>query len=963
MKQLAKNIITKKSIFLFGFFIVSSLCFSQTNFYTGALDQTSWDGLNTQINTKKATLSSKITLLTNASLESRYAQGSLVTANEFQTYAARDRANSTYLKTVYTGSGYSVFNNAFSAQLLKEPGVVTTSDFSVFDPFQELSDCVKVLDNAIAEADKQLAGTIIIPPVRDFTTSGFPVLAANSSTYTKDGKIIFPSSLWSMSANSDLMKTIGYLSSSFLSPQTTTSPNAVFSSGQLSSQVSLVSSSVAAGQSPVQVQITHNPLASWMTTASNDATSANYKIADYKRAFVAYDIDYPVIADNTNTNNWNRKMLTSYIPSIKTAAGSSPLIYVLSNEPHWDLISSSSSDDASKGLSPYTRTAFAEYLKLEYSNNISNLNAVYNPFNGNANYTTFDQLKTVPVQTSSSSPLALFTTTNQAALQGTPIWYDWLRFNQNRVTKWHSNLKKYTLEADAIAKVSIKIIGNEVEAPDRDSGIDLEATGDLLDIISFDSQITPSTTHGRNARFYRDWWLGRYKTEWREQAINIDFFKSLYPNKPMFDSEWHGISSNAWYNFILDKGFVRSGLWHAFSTGLDVINGWWWYREDGTSGTTKGDLESKTGTVGNTMSSPQHQAIAFDDYGRAMKEVNALSETVATLAPTKRDFLIYYSNEAAIQDFTYVQQMAQIYEALKLLNVKVGFTTENKINSLGYIPKAIIIPPTLNIKNSSIDALNTYKTNNSSVAILEIKRNGTTNFVKDEKGTPNTSRNISFATTNFTYNGSFTYLSSTATPTTTQISTNSNNANAIITTLIANLRANLAIPVPSIDFKIQNVGTSTEAFGVLAAQGNTPDGKAALSLINLSLTDKQIKLPASTTYVNMIDGTAVAETFVMKPYDVLLVKSGTSLATKSFTEAETKPYKMYPNPTRDVVTIENTINGEYVVYNTLGQKVKTMSTNNLSISISLNDLTPGVYFISIPSTTNAKLIEKVILSK
>jgi hypothetical protein len=948
-----------RSFYFIFLLLTSCFVFSQTNFYTGALDQTSWDGLNTQINNKKATLTSKITLLTNASLESRYAQGTLVTANEFQIYAARDRANAANLKLVYTGTGYTGFNNAFTAQLPKEglTGLPMGTDYSTFGPFQLMNDCVKILDNAIAEADKQLAGTIILPQVLDYSITTFPSLAANSSYYKKDGKVLFPSTMWSMQSESDLMKTVGYLGSSFLSPQTTSSPNAVFTTGQLNSQKTLVSTSVAAGQTPIQVQITHNPLAGWMTTASNDPASPHYKIADYRRAFAAYDIDYPAIADN-NSSNWNKNMLQSYIPGIKTAAGSAPLIYVLSNEPHWDLISSSSSDDASKGLSSYTRTAFAEYLKIEYNNDITNLNAVYNPFNGNANYTTFDQLKDYP-----TSINALFTSTSQATFQGTPIWYDWLRFNQNRATKWHLNLKQYTLESDPTAKVSIKIIGNEVEAPDRDSGIDLEASGDLMDIISFDSQITPSKTHGRNARFYRDWWLGRYITEWREQAINIDFFKSLYPNKPIFDSEWHGISSNAWYNFVLDKGFVRSGLWHGFSTGLGVVNAWWWYREDGTNGTIKGDLESKTSTVGNTMSSPQHQPIAFEDFGKTMKEINALSETVATLAPIKRDFLIYYCNEAAIQDFTYIQQMAQIYEALKLLNVKVGFTTASKINSLGYTPKAIIIPPTLNIKNSSIDALNTYKSNNSSVGILEIKRTSTTNFVKDEKGTSNTSRNISFATKTFTYNGAFTYLSATATPTTTQIATNSTNANAILNTLITSLRANLTIPVPSIDFKIQVVNTTTEAFGVLAAQGNTPDGKAALSLINLSLTDKQIKLPASTTYVNMIDGTTVNETFTMKPYDVLLIKSGISLATKSFENTITKPYKIYPNPTKDVVTIENTTSGAYEIYNTLGQKVKTIKTENLSISISMNDLSPGVYFISIPNKENSKLFEKVILSK
>ncbi|AWG20077.1 hypothetical protein FFWV33_00350 [Flavobacterium faecale] len=935
---------------------------AQNNFYQGALNQTAWDNLITQISSKRALLSGQITQLQTANLEARYAQGTIVTADEFVVYASRDRENAGALQTKYTGSGYTGFNNQFTAQLSREG--MTASTFSVFDPFQILSDCVKILDNAIAETTKQLNGSIMLPTVQNFSSTGDPTLSNTSSYYKKEGRTIFPSTMWSMQSDSDLMQTIGYLSSSFLSPQTTSAPNAAITPYQLSSQSSLVATNVSKGQSPVQVQITHNPLAGWMTTASNDSSSPFYKIADYRRAFAAYDIDYPIIADNTDPNNWNKNMLQSYIPSIKSAAGNSPLIYVLSNEPHWDLISTSSNDDASKGLSPYTRTAFAEYLKVAYNNNIAALNTVYNPFNSNANYSSFDQLKNVPAQTSSSSPLALFTESQKASLQGTPIWYDWLRFNQNRATKWHLNLKKYTLESDPTAKVSIKIIGNEVEAPDRDSGIDLEASGDLMDVISFDSQITPSNTHGRNARFYRDWWLGRYITEWREQAINIDFFKSLYPNKPIFDSEWHGISSNAWYNFALDKGFVRSGLWHGFTNGLGVVNAWWWYREDGTNGTTKGDLEGKTNTVGNSMSSPQHQPIAFEDFGRTMKEVNALSETVASLSPVKRDFLIYYSNEAAIQDFTYIQQMGQIYEALKLMNVKVGFTTENKIQNLGYTPKAIIIPPTLFIKSTSINALNTYKSNNSSVGILEIKRSGTTNFAKDEKGTPNNSRSTSFATANFTYNGAFTYLSTNATPTSTQIANNSGNANTILTALIANLRSSLTIPTPTINFKIQEVGTTTEAFGVLASQGNTPDGKAVVSLINMSLTDKQIKLPTSSVaYSNMIDGVTLNETFIMKPYDVLLVKTGVTLATKTFTEPIIKPYKMYPNPAKNTVTIDNIVAGEYILYNNLGQVVKKEGTTTNTMTLSLSDLRTGVYFIAIPSESTNPIFEKLIISK
>ena len=907
-----KNII-QKVVFVF-LFLISLNSLSQSNFYSGALTQGSWDILIAEINTKKVSLESKITQAQGlpSPLETSYAEGTVVTVDEFLKYAARDKQNATVLQNKYENNPFAFWNGLWENHMSSLGFYTPTPDFSVHNPFQQLHDCVKILDRAINEIDNQLAGNIVLAETLDFTTSGYPTLPVNNSYYMKDGNVIFPSTFWGLrDDNLDVLETLGYLGEVFHSAgQTTTGnyngdPNAIIATPNFvngaNGMAARLSNQVGNNQTPTQIQMTHTNLSSAITTKYPG-------IGDNPKAFVHYDIDHPEI------RNMNESIISTFVPQLVTAASGSPLIYVLSNEPHWDI----SEGQASNGVSANTYNAYVEHLKTEYSNDINALNSIYNPFNSNQNFTNFDALKstyTIPL--------------NKSTWQGTPIWYDWMRFNMNRSNRWHQDLKDIVRDNDPSAKVSIKLLGRELEDPRRDGGIDLETLIDLQDILGFDNQVVPNETHGRNNRFYTTW-LNDYIMDWREQSMMLDFCKSLYPNKPTFDSEWHGHSSNAYNNHALDESYTRAALWMAFSNGLSVINNWWWYRD------SNGDLLGKTNATGNTMFSPQHQAVAFDEFGRTLKELNAHSNTVATLIPEKRDYLLYYSNEAAIQDWNYVQHLAIIYEALKLLNVKVGFTTESKIGVLGYTPKAIIIPPTMFIKDSSMDALNAFETNNPTADIFQINRFNAAqqNFIKDEKGVSDGARDASFVNKSTTF--------------TTDIPT-----------LISRLRAQLSFPSPSIDFDITLPGTSTEAFGVFASQGKTPDNKNVISLINVSLEDREIQL--SESVINLLTGEIVNATHVMKPYDVLLITDNSTLSSKT-TETNTKPYMYYPNPVSDILTIKNSFYGEYNMYNITGAHIKTIESVTDTIEIRVGNLSSGIYFLEIP-TANGKQIEKIIINR
>lgn len=66
--------------------------------------------------------------------------------------------------------------------------------------------------------------------------------------------------------------------------------------------------------------------------------------------------------------------------------------------------------------------------------------------------------------------------------------------------------------------------------------------------------------------------------------------------------------------------------------------------------------------------------------------------------------------------------------------------------------------------------------------------------------------------------------------------------------------------------------------------------------------------------------------------------------------------KLYPNPARNYITVETSKSGQFVIYNALGALVKTKALNPGKNSISVAELSNGVYLYSVDGTTFKKLI-------
>ncbi|MCG9793735.1 hypothetical protein [Flavobacterium algicola] len=201
------------------------------------------------------------------------------------------------------------------------------------------------------------------------------------------------------------MNTVSFQGSAFYSPAQTQSPDGFITPNYALNQANAMASNINEGQVPQQIHLTHTNLPSWMITA-------NPNIGAYPRAVVHYDIDYPGLA------TYNQNMMVPFVSQIVSKAGTTPLVHVIMNEPHWEL--EQGAPGASTGVSEYTYLKFESFLQSKYGT-IANLNVVYAPFNGNVNFASF------------KADIDKYTCSLQTVNRGTPSWYDWCRFNMDRV--------------------------------------------------------------------------------------------------------------------------------------------------------------------------------------------------------------------------------------------------------------------------------------------------------------------------------------------------------------------------------------------------------------------------------------------------------------------------------------------------------------------------------------------------
>ncbi len=767
---------------------VSSICWS--NVYTGAVDEQAYLDLQNQVTQKQLELEAKMQQAESLGLSVDYAQVSLTTIKLFKNvFAPWDKQNPEAVKQAYDAKGFSRFDPVGPEGLA----------------FDELSDSIVVAESALNQLQQQIDLHITLKAPPDFSQHD---LVLNGPNYELNGQKVIAAKFFWQPEDSELMRAYGMGGETYYAVQDLETETSI-RANRKNNFTSRINREMALGRTPIQFFLGHIvPQNSWLRTSYPLAFSSG------TRLFTDYDIDNP------NVKVWLNTLIENQLADGLSQIGETERIHMLANEPTFSIRENGINSD--RGISDFTRQKYTDWLSQKYQN-IASLNDVYG-----TSFNRFEQLADV------------YTIPLDLSYQGGPVWYDWMRFNMERVNNWFSFLHDKVHAVDTRAKTHIKVMGERaIHTSFYDEGLDFEFIANLADIPGSDNQATPLAAHW-DVRFEQEW-RERYSFEWRSQSIMLDFNKSLAPNKLFYDSEWHGLSGSRWRDFHMSPEYVRSILWTGAVDGLGGLTSWVWNRNE------DGSIDSRADFIGTSVTQP----IQLDAYGRTLKELNAHGNHVAALVPTVRPLLIYYSKDAAIQNPEHTGKMTDVYEALKLLNLSVGFVTPSTLSQVNKTEQTVIIPPTVYISDSDYVALNDFASTDGKLVVIGEEDN----FTKNEMGAGrerealNAFKRLSF-----------------------------NN----IITMYQEFKQSLQAVFPELPIQTEVTDLNDEEdFGVLSNQYYDLSSDAHIvSLINTRQNNKNINISSKSasvdSIVNLLDGREVNAQFTLKPMEVVLLQTKVS---------------------------------------------------------------------------------------
>lgn len=391
--------------------------------------------------------------------------------------------------------------------------------------------------------------------------------------------------------------------------------------------------------------------------------------------FIKYDIGSP------GAKEVFEKLCAAALPLMKgknyTKQG-----YMLANEPHWNL----SGSWAVNQFSEHTKDSLRTWLQNKHGD-INTLNTLWQK-----SYTSFDEVDVGTFPMSNSE-------------QGKPIWYDVMRFNQERVTNWfqflHDEVRKY----DPNGNTHIKLIPKMWSQNQRYNGLDFEALTNITAHIGNDAGSRNSYRWGGPFA-----WEDRYAYLWRDMGMTFDFFRSVSPNKINYNSEAHYVQAVGFGDLFLDRSYVRATYWQSVIQGMNSAQSWVWPRLE------NGDYRdpSDKGLAATVV----HQPKVVNEITSTFMDLNSHSRDIANIQRLRQSIRIFHSETSAINKGTHMDQTFELYESLYFEGTPIGFATKNIIETQNHTNwDVILVNRTEYVTQEELTALQTYLDNGGSIIL------------------------------------------------------------------------------------------------------------------------------------------------------------------------------------------------------------------------------------------------------
>ncbi|ANQ52398.1 hypothetical protein MY04_5063 [Flammeovirga sp. MY04] len=512
-----------------------------------------------------------------------------------------------------------------------------------------------------------------------------------------------------------------------------------------------------------------------------------------KRRYFDYDIDHP------ETKKLLDLLFKNTVPQIQ-GKKYSQLGYMLVNEPHWH---TKKGEWDTGAVSTFTHQKFKEYLKEKHQH-IDQLNLVWG-----SNFTSFDEVTIeVPID---------------EKLLGTAQWYDWCRFNQIRGNEWFKFLNDEITQYDPTAKTHIKVMPHLFTNNGRTHGIDLEYMTRLTSIIGNDAGATYSDMWNKKA----EPWKARYYFDFRQLCMSYDFMKSVSPEKVMFNSECHFISTIRFRDLYLKPEYARATYWLATTLGMNAVQTWFWPR--GLDGSLRKEAKGYAASITQMPSVLNEITLTFAD-------LNANGASIAALQKQRKPIRVFQSETSAINVKSYMDDVFATYESVLFDGFPIGFVTKGILEEQNHNQwDVILIRKTPNVTKAERDALQSYIDIGGKIVMDK------ESILTDEYGrklSPLKGSSIVFVDD--------------------------------LKELRENALASVAIKKP---FDVQEQSELSNQ-SCIWRYHQVAEDQGIVSIVNVGHSEKEINIKSSKKMVikNIIDGTSSKANFVMQPLEVRYVQ-------------------------------------------------------------------------------------------
>ena len=397
-------------------------------------------------------------------------------------------------------------------------------------------------------------------------------------------------------------------------------------------------------------------------------------IAWYMQSSCKYNIDHPMIR-----TLWEQG-LTALIGKLK----SHPALHSfrLGNEVYFGIIGNKTA------ISTYTTEKWHTWLKNKYGD-INSLNEAWK-----ASYKNFSEVF-FPNKKDKDS----------GSLYGTAQWYDFCRFNADRVLDYYTWFIGLVRKLDPDTPCHVKYVNRDLFVATMASGLDRFALDKLTNWSGCDTRIMTAPTAmidtpNRNS--------GQYALDWLT-TIGYTWMRSTAPDKLVIDMEIHPISTVRQRNGSTPDNHMTAATWIAHLQGLSLHLLWAWPRL--ANGSYRFDIVDTLPTL------PQ----AVDSYARSLAYINALGPEVVALASTApRPVCMLWSVISSMQDKSYLNAQNDAFEALSFFGPQPWFIAEPDINEKGIDSscKVLVVPGQRYVSDNTVLAVKKYVAQGGNIVVI-----------------------------------------------------------------------------------------------------------------------------------------------------------------------------------------------------------------------------------------------------